>query len=79
MRILDQESDKSLNRITLYLTLSEASELRDSLISLLAERGKHHEHIPSSDFQKELTVSIYETQSIEAFDERSKRLLMNDT
>lgn len=78
MRILNQEDDKSLNQITIYLTLSEASELRDSLNSLISNREVHHEHIPSDDYTKELSVCIYELQSIDSFDERSKRLIVDN-
>lgn len=79
MRILDEVSDKALNRVTLYLTLSEARELRDAIESLLATPENHHQHISSADFKKEITVTIYDSQPIESFDERSRRLIRNDT
>lgn len=42
MRILDQVSDKSLSRVTLYLTKEEAAELRDGLEELLARPKSNH-------------------------------------
>lgn len=39
MRIHDEDSDRKLDRITLFLTNSEAEELRRDLGSLLRERG----------------------------------------
>ncbi|MEQ1921437.1 MAG: hypothetical protein ABL952_02910 [Pyrinomonadaceae bacterium] len=77
MRILDQESDKALKEIALFLTLSEAEELRDSLDSML-KNGSHHEHLSSNDFEKELTIAIYPGKSIDSFDERARRLIDND-
>ena len=78
MRILDEEGDKALNRVTLYLTRSEALELRDSIEALLNELSRHHEHIPDADFSKELTVCIYDPNSITTFDDRSRRLITLD-
>ena len=79
MRILDDESDKALNRITLFLTSAEAAELRDSVKLLLADDSHHHEHVSSADFKKELTLTVYDSQSLESFDDRSKRLITFDT
>ena len=36
MRILDDNVSKALERVTLYLTISEAAEMRDSLQALLS-------------------------------------------
>lgn len=77
MRILDQSDDKSLSRVTLYLLTSEAEELRDSLNSLL-ERSSHHEHTPSADYTKEVTVTLYDVNNLESFDDRSRRLIVGD-
>lgn len=38
MRILDQNSDKSLSQIILYLTQSEIIELRDSLENIFKKK-----------------------------------------
>src|SRR5262245_61840533 len=78
MRILDEDHDKALNRITLFLTLSEARELSDKLHGLLKGSENHHEHIPSDDFKKELTVTVYENHPLDSFDERSQRLISDD-
>lgn len=78
MRILDIESDKPINQIAIYLTFSELKELNDSIVSLL-ENNFHHAHISGEDYQKEITICNYEANSIESFDERSKRLIADDT
>jgi hypothetical protein len=78
MRLLDQDADKTLDRVVIYLTQSEAEELRDSLLSLLGKPRANHSHIPSEDFQKEITICIYSADAISTFNERSQRLILND-
>lgn len=78
MRILDEISDKPLANIILYLTFSEASELRDSIDLILKKPINNHAHIPSEDFQKEITVCIYDPLNLKGFNERSITLIGND-
>jgi len=77
MRILDQDADKSINQITLYLTVLEAQELRDSIDSLLQNETHHHEHISSEDYKKEITMTIYDRLPLDSFDERSKKIVLS--
>jgi hypothetical protein len=80
MRILDQDQDRSVSRAILYLTMEEASELRDSLNAILNEpREGRHEHVSSEDYVKELTVCVYSPSDLAAFDERSKKLILEDS
>lgn len=81
MRILDEVTDKRIDRLTIYLLESEASELRDSLDALL-ERARanrslsgDHEHVPSLDFEDEVTVCLYDPENLELLNERSRRLI----
>src|SRR5687767_10362878 len=76
MRILDEENDKSLCQVTLYLTKSEATELKYALEVLLTDSTNRHEHIPDEDYKKELTVCIYDQKMPNQFNERT-RLLIN--
>ena len=78
MRILDQDADKSINQITLYLTVLEAQELRDSIDSLLQNETHHYEHISSDDYKKEITMTIYDRLQLDSFDERSKKIVLSD-
>ncbi len=64
MRLLAEDLDQAVSRVTLLLTRDEALELAGSL-QALAERGAGHEHVPSKDFQKELTVAIYDENSLD--------------
>jgi hypothetical protein len=79
MRILDNDRDSACSDITLYLLPKEAEELISSLQTLLARLGKAgHHHIPSDDFQKEITVCIYNPESLEEFNSRSIKLIKQD-
>lgn len=78
MRILDPGNDKKLDEVGLYLTREEAIKLRSNLEQLLADRGMHHVHLSNDDYQKEVTVSIYDVANLEGFDERSKKLIRED-
>ena len=79
MRILNEADDKPMDRVTLFLTMSEASELRDMVNEMLADPiGHDHEHVSSDDYRKEVTVCIYSPDSPNQFDERSKRLILED-
>lgn len=60
MMVLHGEAaqDGRLWRVTIGLTLSEASELRDALNELLEDRNPDwHAHVSSADFQTELMVT----------------------
>jgi hypothetical protein len=78
LRILDEESDKKLDRVCVYLTKEEAVQLRGYLNQLLDNPGLHHSHLSSSDYRKEVTVCIYTNDNLSAFDERSRKLILND-
>ena len=78
MRILDEISDKSIENIILYLTFSEASELRDGLDEILKKPVNNHVHISSENVQKEITVCIYDMDNLKGFNKRSVDLIIND-
>jgi len=78
MRMLDEIRDQSVSVITILLTREEAEELRDSVASILGDRIGRHEHISSQDFQKEITIAVYDDATIESFNERCRRLIRED-
>ena len=78
MRILDEIENLSLKRITIYLTQREALELRDSLEELLKRPINNHAHISSENFEKEITVCIYDIKKLNEFNQRSIDLIKND-
>jgi hypothetical protein len=57
MRI-ESSPGQSLQRVYLWLTIAEATELRGALNDLLAGTGPEwHAHVSSSDFQVEVSVA----------------------
>lgn len=78
MRLLNQDEDRVIQRLLLLLTQREAVELKDSLELLLANSAGRHEHISSEDYQKELTIAIYDQTALEGFDGRSQTLIARD-
>ncbi len=80
MRIYNVDLDKKVNKVILYLTAEEAQEMKDSLELILNDNEKHHhEHIPDRvDFKREITVCIYKEDDLSRFDDRSKKLILND-
>lgn len=78
MHILEEDSDKSIDNVTLYLTYSEALEFRDSLNDLLKNPANNHAHISNESFLKEITICIYDKNNLKGFNERSLRLILED-
>ena len=77
MRIHNIDNDKKIDQVGLYLTHSEAQELRDSLEMLLQKPEMHHLHIPNGDYQKQITISIYD-ETLKGFNERVRKLIKDD-
>jgi len=78
MRILDVESDRALSRVLLYLTADEAREMLSALEGAILDHHAH-EHVPSHDYSKEVTLCVYDPSAIGTFSERSRRLIAEDT
>lgn len=75
MDIYDPINEKSLESLTLYITIDEAKELYDDLAKLIADPIGNHTHINSSDYKKELTVCIYDPENMNLFNKATKNLL----
>jgi hypothetical protein len=79
MRILNEDSNKSMKNALLLLTVQEASELRDDLERLISQKVfNDHSHINDSDYEHELTIALYNHDNIEEFNERTKTLISHD-
>ncbi len=63
MLIENKKSKETWDIVILYLKPSEAKELRDSLEAILSDQTPgRHEHVPSEDYQREITVLISDTE-----------------
>lgn len=79
MRILDQGSNKAIKNVILYLTIEEASELKDDLESLISTyKSNEHTHINDLQYTHEITIAIYDENNLDGFDERSKEVILLD-
>ena len=79
MRMIDDDSSKKLDNITLFLTMAEAKQLRGALNAVIEEpTDANHRHVSSADYQKEITVCIYDPENLAGFNERSKKLILED-
>lgn len=79
MRILNEDSNKSMKNALLLLTLQEASELRDDLERLISQKiFNDHSHLNDSDYEHELTIALYDSGNIGEFNERTKKLILHD-
>ena len=78
MRILDMNSNKALNNICVYLTLSEAKNLMSSIEDLLEDKLEPHVHIYDDIYQHEITITIYDEKNLHSYNERSKKLIFED-
>jgi hypothetical protein len=79
MRIYNLDSDEKVNRVTLYLTPDEAQELKHALELIISDCKKYdHKHIPDSEYKREITVCIYKKDNLSSFNERSRKLILND-
>lgn len=80
MRIFDDESDKKLDRITVLLTEPEALQLESYLKEFLEkpkDKGLHF-HLSSEDYNKEITICIYDPENITALHPRTQKLVLDD-
>ena len=60
MRLASGPDDSDTSAVTLFLTRSEAKELRDALDEMVTQEpadSDWHSHVPSADCQTEITVA----------------------
>lgn len=78
MRIYDEDKDRVLDSIILYLTQEEAYQLKSSLKEMIEQPDKHqHTHIDDEEYQHEITVTIY-GDDLSSYDARSRKLILED-
>ena len=79
MRLLNIDSGASLDSAILYLKKNEVVELIGALEDLLNSSGDaYHRHVNDADYTHEITVAIYDENNLSGFDNRSKRLILED-
>lgn len=80
MRIFNKDKDETLKNVLLYLTYDEALELRDSINHILKNKQPNgHEHVNDNDYTHELTVTVYDGENMRGLDQRSIKIIEEDT
>lgn len=75
MRIYDQENDRLLPAVTIYLTPDEMHELADSARDLYEHPEHHHSHVVNRDCTVEVTIAVYTRENWDQFDDKSREIL----
>lgn len=79
MYILDEESNKSLENITLILTKSEIQQLIGYGKQLIENSpSSEHYHLSNENYQKEITICLYDPENISALHPRIQELIKED-
>jgi len=78
MRFLDEDSDKKIDRASLFLTKEEAEQMYSYLGDLLKNPSDQHFHLSSEDYQKEITICLYDISDLSYLHERAKKLIEKD-
>jgi len=81
VRILDEQNDRWLDTVTLYLTPDEAGQLGSYLEQLVEDPvGLHHAHLEEIDYEarrvvRGVTVAVYVDENMDTFGELFRGLL----
>lgn len=77
MFILDEDSDKSVNCITVLLNKNEVQQLLGYAKRLLENpSASEHYHLSNEDYQKEITLCMYDREEIDRLHPRMKKLVV---
>ncbi len=78
MFIIDEESNKNLDNITLLLTIKELKQLQGYIDQLLEIPPKSdHYHLSTNDYQKEITICLYTPENTDQFNQLIKNIISN--
>ncbi len=79
MYILDEEANKKINLITIILNKKEMKQLLGYAKKLLdAPQSSEHYHLSSDDYQKEITICLFDSGNLEQFNPRIQKLIKDD-
>jgi len=74
MRIIDQETRKTLSTVLIMLTPDEAFELWSSVKNIDSSKANHI-HVDDADYKRELTVAIYTDNNLQFFSEEVRKVI----
>lgn len=80
MKIFDVKNKHELTDIGIYLTFEEAKHMSDSLENLIKgfKKKATHSHFNDANYEKEITLIIYDRDELSGLDEASIQLIKDD-
>lgn len=83
MRIFNYPTNSIFDEIDIYLTPNEIKEMINKMSNLLEDSKLHHIHLSeynqdSSKIIKEINVCVYTNNNLSEFDERSRKIILED-
>jgi hypothetical protein len=80
MRIYDEDNQKVINNVSIFLTVDEAQEIWDSLEDLLNkfQNDADHAHINDADYSHEITFCLYNENNLNSFNTRAKKIIRDN-
>ena len=76
MRMLNLDGSAPLSNITVYLTPAEATQMIGYLEQLVENQEDHHFHLNDDEYQREITLTVYQPGYLDEYDQRSKKLIL---
>jgi hypothetical protein len=78
VKIYDNQNDRVLKQVTIYLTPDEAHQLADFSKQLAIRPEDQHAHITNLDCSVEVTVAVYTRENMGQFDVKSRSILQDE-
>ena len=79
MRIYDDRTGRRLSGVTLILTESQIAQFQSFLENLLkSNEDGDHSHLSNEDYQKEITLCVYDPSKLSNFSSRVRKLIVED-
>lgn len=77
MRIFNEDNQKAINNVSLFLTIEEAKEMFDSLEQLINnfKNDADHTHINDSEYKREIMVCLYSESNLQSFNKEIQKLI----
>ena len=78
MKILDLNSKQKLNNISIFLTKEEILQMKSYLDDLIKNPSHQHSHFSSEDYKNEITLWLYEINSIDTLPKKVQEFIKYD-
>ena len=81
VRLLDEDSDRALTRLALYLTAKEAKQMGKALedLAIRLEEGRpDHVHVDDREYEHHLTLVLYSPDDLDGLQPRYRKLILED-